>query len=234
MNNITIKYNGEEYQDSATFNVDSKRNLFTIQIGVNDNYNCNDFEVSSYVNWITYRRVRNIVDIIVEPNVDDNRYGIICFTYKLNRAIKFELEIHQDIPDYSILVKECDDFKSEYTNSLVLNGTKAFEPLTLSTDNEKYEKLIDIKCENGKPLISATIEYAQLNNAKDDYVKVNYDNGLNLFLIDDHTLKITSYGKANLYFNHYYIVTLKNKNAIYNEATIIIKYNTEPDNFSIR
>lgn len=230
LNTISIKYNGVEYTDDTAININSDRQVLNIQVGVNGSYDCNDFDVEYNTDWITHKRIRNFVDIIVEPNSDFRRRETIIFRYRLNRAISIELDINQDVIDYSILVGENEE---NYTNNLVI--LDKFDTLTEQDSPNIFEKEILIKCNNGVPFISQTKEYAKIiDDDSHDFVRVKYDNGLNLQLIDNTKLLITSYGKANLYYDYYYIVTIKNRNSVYEEATIKIGFNKEEDIFSIK
>lgn len=226
MNNITIKYRGIEYYHNTTLNVGPDKSIISLLVGVNDNYENNDFEITYDASWVSHRRLRNMVDIIISPTVYIDRNIVIVFTHKLNSAIRFELEINQNAPDYKVLLSTNG---KDYTNNVTLQ----FSNLTDKSEDKMVESVINVKCLNGRAFISTIKEYAITEVTSKDYVKVKYDNGLELYLKDD-MLRIINHGKANMYYNHYYIVILKNKNDVNQEATIRINYNIEADNFSIQ
>lgn len=225
MNNVILKYNGSVYKDETTITLENTRTVLLLEIGVNDSYDNNCFDIEYDCQWITYNRMRNIVELIIAPTYI-SRETIVVFSNKANSDIRFELTIHQNGADCSILISED---TVEYKDNIIVNA----KDLLSKTDSDEDKHIILLKYTNGRPYISSVKEYAMIYNDSEDFVKVKYDNGLNLNL-KDKQLEIVNFGKSNLYYNHYYIITIKNKQDIGEEATITVKYNIAADNFSIQ
>lgn len=226
MSSITLKYNNNnEYIDRSVIELDSSKTLIKIEVGVNGDYNCNDFNISIPSNkWIKIKRIRNIIDLIIESNNDEYRVETIIFSHKLNPLNKIELEIVQKTPEYSLfLINE----SGEEVNEMEIN----FNTLTEQTYVNKEIKSVYVKSKNGMPFISNIREYAKFKNTDEDYVRVKYDMGLQIE-IQDNKINIINYGKTNLYYDFYYEIPVKNRKDVYNESIIRVKYNNN-DNFGL-
>lgn len=229
---ITVKFNGNEYKDTLVLNnISASKTVLQILVGVNGDYNNNDYSINYGASWITHKRIRNLIDIIISPNTIKYRSDTIILSHKLNPDMHFSIVVYQSMPDYSVLLSDIAD--GEYTNELILNGNRSFNPLIDETDEDRERRLIYVKCNNGRPFVSSITEFAK--KAKDsNYIQVSYDNGLQLHLIDDTCLEVVNYGKANLYYDSYYIVHIKNSNSVYDAATITIYYSADKGTFSIK
>lgn len=241
MNTITIKnsenkvYGSEKNEDGNLINhyelsVESTMQEIKYVVAVNENDSCNDFSIECYDDWIVVKRLRNIVTLAIQPNTDFPRWGTVKFYQNLNPGIYFNLYITQEATDYQVKCVEITDInhiedivETDLSNEIeikldpLLNGTpNASEPHASET---KYVYL-DVK--NGTPLIQRVKEYV-CNG--DRTTRVKYDNGLKLELDNkSNILKIVNYGKVNRHDDFYYLIEVKNRQNIHNEATIKITY----------
>lgn len=226
MKGIKLKYNNKEYIDRSVIELDSSKTLIKLEVGVNGDYNCNDFNITMPSNkWIKIKRIRNIIDLIIESNNDEYRVETIIFSHKLNPLNKIELEIVQKTPEYSLFLTN--ESGEEEVNEMEIN----FDTLTEKTDVNKEIKSVYVKSKNGKPFISNIREYAKFKNDDEDFVRVKYDMGLQIE-IKDNKINIINYGQSNLYYDFYYEIPVKNTKDVYNESIIRVRYN-KIDNFGL-
>jgi hypothetical protein len=226
MSGIRLKYNNKEYIDRSVIELDSSKTLIKIEVGVNGDYNCNDFNISIPSNkWIKIKRIRNIIDLIIESNNDEYRVETIIFSHKLNPLNKIELEIVQKTPEYSLFLTNENGDENLNEKEII------FDTLTEQTDVNKEIKSVYVKSKNGMPFISNIREYAKFKNTDEDYVRVKYDMGLQIE-IQDNKINIINYGKSNLYYDFYYEIPVKNRKDVYNESIIRVRYNNN-DNFGL-
>lgn len=226
MSGIRLKYNNKEYIDRSVIELDSSKTLIKLEVGVNGDYNCNDFNITMPSNkWIKIKRIRNIIDLIIESNNDEYRVETIIFSHKLNPLNKIELEIVQKTPEYSLFLTN--ESGEEEVNEMEIN----FDTLTEKTDVNKEIKSVYVKSKNGKPFISNIREYAKFKNTDEDFVRVKYDMGLQIE-IKDNKINIINYGQSNLYYDFYYEIPVKNTKDVYNESIIRVRYN-KIDNFGL-
>lgn len=226
MKGIKLKYNNKEYIDRSVIELDSSKTLIKLEVGVNGDYNCNDFNITMPSNkWIKIKRIRNIIDLIIESNNDEYRVETIIFSHKLNPLNKIELEIVQKTPEYSLFLTN--ESGEEEVNEMEIN----FDTLTEKTDVNKEIKSVYVKSKNGKPFISNIREYAKFKNTDEDFVRVKYDMGLQIE-IKDNKINIINYGQSNLYYDFYYEIPVKNTKDVYNESIIRVRYN-KIDNFGL-
>lgn len=219
MSGIRLKYNNKEYTDRSVIELDSSKTLIKLEVGVNGDYNCNDFNITMPSNkWIKIKRIRNIIDLIIESNNDEYRVETIIFSHKLNPLNKIELEIVQKTPEYSLFLTN--ESGEEEVNEMEIN----FDTLTEKTDVNKEMETIYVKTKNGKPFISNIREYAKFKNTDEDFVRVKYDMGLQIE-IKDNKINIINYGQSNLYYDFYYEIPVKNTKDVYNESIIRVRYN---------
>lgn len=217
-NTISLIYDGSTYHTSAEISVGCERSVIKAQVVVNGDENCNDFDIHVDSDWVSYRRVRNIVDLIIEPNGFDERYGFVEITYRLNPAVRFDMTIIQEMPDYHI--------------KLAGNGVSDVEFSAILTDSDSEYRDITLDYSNGTAYISSIDEYAE-KEIESEEVRVEYDNGLKTEWLNDKNLRITNYGKANLYYKNRYELKIKNKKAPFADGvTIKITYTEETDNFT--
>lgn len=226
MKGIKLKYNNKEYIDRSVIELDSSKTLIKLEVGVNGDYNCNDFNITMPSNkWIKIKRIRNIIDLIIESNNDEYRVETIIFSHKLNPLNKIELEIVQKTPEYSLFLT------NESGEEEVNEKEITFDTLTEKTDVNKEIKSVYVKSKNGKPFISNIREYAKFKNTDEDFVRVKYDMGLQIE-IKDNKINIINYGQSNLYYDFYYEIPVKNTKDVYNESIIRVRYN-KIDNFGL-
>lgn len=226
MKGIKLKYNNKEYIDRSVIELDSSKTLIKLEVGVNGDYNCNDFNITMPSNkWIKIKRIRNIIDLIIESNNDEYRVETIIFSHKLNPLNKIELEIVQKTPEYSLFLT------NESGEEEVNEKEITFDTLTEKTDVNKEIKSVYVKSKNGKPFISNIREYAKFKNTDEDFVRVKYDMGLQIEIKDDK-INIINYGQSNLYYDFYYEIPVKNTKDVYNESIIRVRYN-KIDNFGL-
>ena len=109
-----------EINEGNTIDVSYSGETLTFDVSVNGNAENSSFVVSSDANWVKIMRMRNKVDIIVEPNYDiDARSCNLTFKHNVAVDVECFVLIEQEADEYSIEINE-----EEITLPLIGNGTR--------------------------------------------------------------------------------------------------------------
>lgn len=219
---LKVRYDNEEKEKNHDVTLSHKRQVIKLHVIVDNNELCNDFDILITPTWVTVNRNRNVLDVIIDMNKENERDGSIVLIHRFNSDDKFYFNIKQEYPDYSIYFEDGETLKILEINSL------------LNCDSVVNEKIEDIKltCAYGYPYISTIREFGKVSN-ESEFVKVQYDKGLNV-KIEGDILKINHYGKNNFYVDYYYEIVIKNKLDRYTECICKLEYKELEDEFSIK
>lgn len=174
----------------------------------------NHFKLSCDSDWVSIKRLRNCVSMVVSKNNSLNeRVATLTFTHNLDNDVYVNLNIIQAACVYEISVN-----KSQIV----------FDTLLDEDDVDKEVCDIDVTTTNGIQDfgIGSIVEKVDVEldgDDENDYI-IPYDNGLKLRKIGSNKLRITNYGRVFLVDNAYYTITLYHKNNPRSTAKIVIRY----------
>lgn len=231
MNGLSIKYNEIEYVGVVNLEIEANKAKLPLEVGINGDYTINDFDIDYSTEITEIHRVRNIVDVIIQANqTNKERYSSIVFKHRMDPEIMVLLTITQKPNDFSIYLSETQ--YGEYSNEIELE----FGTLLCQDDKEVDTKDVYVHCPHGKWFVSEVKEFAKRSNEYDEFSSVGYDGGLSIRQdISENKITIDSFGQANLYYEFYYVVYIKNRMDVYNSiATITIRYKNNLSNFSFK
>lgn len=215
MSELLVNINGTEYSEKYNYmTVGYEQQILDTTVYVDGSDLINHFNITCDSNWIEIRRVRNKITLIIKKNnLIEDRVGLIEFTHNLNSDLYINISIRQTVCEYPISINP--------ENIL-------FEPLLDADDPEKTVETIHVTTENGicDFGIGTINEYGRnyVNGAYEGFYSIPYDNGVKLRKIDKQTLEITNYGKASLYDDIYYLITLYHVNNPKSNVRLRIDY----------
>lgn len=172
--------------------------------------------ISNNAKWVTLNRMRNIIDITIEENLSlFERYAAFEFHHNLDNDAVFLFEIIQAPRVYSINIDDSD--KNIFFDNLLSQN---------DVDYQKYDVKVFTDGGMNDFGIKPIQEFVKNDPTSDFYEKI-YDNGLKIFKSGKDKLCIVNYGKATLFYDHYYKITLYHINDITKTIEIIVKYNLD-------
>ena len=221
MSKLQLTYDETLLPDAPVENIqlDCGRQEHYIKVKVDGSENINHFTVSCDDDWITVKRLRNDINIVVSENTtSSDRFGRMVFTHNLDAEKQIYLILAQSKPHYALSASVGGDV----ADSVMINTLLGHD------DDECETACVEITCEGGLEdyIIRTVVEYARPRES-DGYRLVPYDNGIKVVKANDHELNIVNFGKISKYNDMYYEVIIAHRNDFNTICRIKVRYSDE-------
>ena len=221
MASLKLTYDNEQELSNPVnvINIDFGRQEHTLTAVVDGSENINHFAVSCTDSWITVKRLRNNISLVIAENTtSSDRFGRLLFTHNLDSDKHMYVMFMQAKPSYAIHAT----IDEREIDSVEINTLLGYD------DDESETVSIDIECEGGLGdyMVRSVVEYARQRET-DGYRLVPYDNGIKVVKASDHELQVMNFGKISKYNDMYYEVILAHRNDFNTVRRIKVRYSQD-------
>lgn len=206
VSSLSVTYDNEEVLSNPlnVINVGIERQEHSIMVEVDGSDTVNHFTVTCEEDWVTLRRVRNSITMIVNANTGPyERSAYIRFQHNMDADARITLILNQDRPVYKITTM----LGKDEVDTIVFG--KLFGP----EDPDSETETVTVECIGGlcDYLVRGVVQMAK-SPTSTRYRLVPYDNGVKVVKTSPSLLKVTNFGKISKYDDMYYEIVLGHMN----------------------